>query len=33
MLSTAGISKTTHKKWFPIVGDRLLYKKNDFTLI
>ena len=28
MLSRAGISKKTRKKWFPIVGERLLYKKK-----
>ena len=32
LLSPAGISKKTRKKWFSIVGERLLYK-NGFTLI
>ena len=27
LLSPAGISKKTRKKWFSIVGERLLYKK------
>ena len=27
LLSPAGISKKTRKKWLPIVGERLLYKK------
>ena len=32
LLSWAGISKKNLRKWFSIVGERLLYK-NDFTLI
>ena len=27
LLSLARISKKTRKKWFPILGERLLYKK------
>ena len=27
LLSPTGISKKTHKKWLPIVGEWLLYKK------
>ena len=27
LLSPAGISKKTRKKWFPIIEERLLYKK------
>ena len=27
LLASAGISKKTRKKWFPTVGERLLYKK------
>ena len=32
LLSPAGISKKTRKKWFLIVGERL-HIKNDLTLI
>ena len=38
LLSPAGISKNTHRKWFPIVEERLFYQKwlhlnlnNGFT--